>query len=187
LAWNLRPPAGLLLDSQRKLLIIDVAQLSLIFASMAGYNKTKECKSYEDKGLQTNKFSSDQYFSFVDLFWLVILWSLGKIPSPIFIFKTLTFFVFKPKENGWWMEFSWRRYQCRALGNEIIHARSGREVPRKIDWRPRPRVATKRSKDVAIKKHIKDGKSGKDAFHKIAKDRKVIPDPIDDRKFQEWK
>ena len=109
------------------------------------------------------------------------------IPSPIFIFKTLTFFVFKPKENGWWMEFSWRRYQCRALGNEIIHARSGREVPRKIDWRPRPRVATKRSKDVAIKKHIKDGKSGKDAFHKIAKDRKVIPDPIDDRKFQEWK
>ena len=25
----------------------------------------------------------------------------------------------------------------------------------------------------------------KDAFHKIAKDRKVIPDPIDDRKFQE--
>jgi hypothetical protein len=49
--WNLRPPAGLLLDSQRKLLIIDVAQLSLIFASMAGYNKTKECKSYEDKGL----------------------------------------------------------------------------------------------------------------------------------------
>ena len=23
------------------------------------------------------------------------------------------------------------------------------------------------------------------AFHKIAKDRKVIPDPIDDRKFQE--
>jgi len=24
-----------------------------------------------------------------------------------------------------------------------------------------------------------------DAFHKIAKDRKVIPDPIDDRKFQE--
>ena len=74
------------------------------------------------------------------------------IPSPIFIFKTLTFFVFKPKENGWWMEFSWRRYQCRALGNEIIHARSGREVPRKIDWRPRPRVATKRSKDVAIKR-----------------------------------
>ena len=27
--------------------------------------------------------------------------------------------------------------------------------------------------------------SNKFAFHKIAKDRKVIPDPIDDRKFQE--
>ena len=28
-------------------------------------------------------------------------------------------------------------------------------------------------------------KQHSDAFHKIAKDRKVIPDPIDDRKFQE--
>ena len=26
----------------------------------------------------------------------------------------------------------------------------------------------------------------KKAYKKIAKDRKVIPDPIDDRKFQEW-
>ena len=31
-----------------------------------------------------------------------------------------------------------------------------------------------------IEKRIKKGK-------KIANDRKVIPDPIDDRKFQEWK
>ena len=36
-------------------------------------------------------------------------------------------------------------------------------------------------------KKIQEKVKEKSMKEKIAKDRKVIPDPIDDRKFQEWK
>ena len=43
------------------------------------------------------------------------------------------------------------------------------------------RVTSRPLFEISVCVHPCDGES----FHKIAKDRKVIPDPIDDRKFQE--
>ena len=52
---------------------------------------------------------------------------------------------------------------------------------------PRKRKAQKIGFKVKIMKEKTIGAPTSiiNAFHKIAKDRKVIPDPIDDRKFQE--